>query len=32
VRVDRFHDVPDVSASLLNVDDSGVFESGTFDE
>jgi hypothetical protein len=32
VRVDRFHDIPDVSASLLNVDDSSVFESGTFDE
>jgi hypothetical protein len=32
VRVDRFHDIPDVSSGLLNVNDSGVFESGTLDE
>jgi hypothetical protein len=32
VRVDRFHDTPDVSSGLLDVHDSGVFESGILDE
>ena len=32
VCVDRFHDVPNVTPGLLNVDDSGVLEAGSFDE
>jgi hypothetical protein len=32
VRVDRLHDVPDVSSRLLNVEDSSVFESRPLDE
>jgi hypothetical protein len=32
VRVDRFHHITDVSSGLLNVNDSGVFESGTLNE
>ena len=30
--VDRFHDIPNVTPGLLNVDDSGVLEAGSFDE
>ena len=32
VCIDRFHDIPNVTPGLLNVDDSGVFEAGSFDE
>jgi hypothetical protein len=32
VSVDRFYDVANVTLGLLNVDDSGVLEAGSFDE